>query len=37
MLKPRRGVAVWGDIEALKPRLGLEALRPSIEQAPRGG
>jgi hypothetical protein len=32
-LKQRRGVAGLGDIEALKPRLWLEALRQSIEQA----
>jgi hypothetical protein len=36
VLKQRRVVAVWGDIEALKPRLWLEALRQSIERAPRG-
>jgi hypothetical protein len=30
------GVAVLGDIEALRPRLRLEAWRQSIEQAPRG-
>jgi hypothetical protein len=35
VLKHRRVVAVRGDIEALKPRLGLEALRQSIERAPR--
>jgi hypothetical protein len=34
-IKQRRGVAVLGDIEALKPRLRLEALRQGIEQAPR--
>jgi len=34
-LKQRRVVAVLGNIEALKPRLWLEALRQSIEQAPR--
>jgi hypothetical protein len=34
-IKQRRVVAVLGDIEALKPRLRLEALRQSIEQAPR--
>jgi hypothetical protein len=33
VLKRRRGVAVRGDIEALKPPLRLEALRQSIEQA----
>lgn len=31
----RRLVAVLGDIEALKPRLWLEALRPDIAQAPQ--
>ena len=34
-IKQRRVVAVLGDIEALKPRLRLEALRQNIEQAPR--
>ena len=34
-VKQRRVVAVLGDIEALKPRLQLEALRQKIEQAPR--
>lgn len=34
-IKQRRAVAVLGDIEALKPRLQLEALRQNIEQAPR--
>lgn len=34
-IKQRRAVAVLGDIEALKPRFQLEALRQSIEQAPR--
>jgi hypothetical protein len=34
VLKRRRVVAVLGAIEALKPRLWLEALRQSIEQAP---
>jgi hypothetical protein len=34
-IKQRRVVAVLGDIEALKPRLRLEALRQGIEQAPR--
>ena len=32
----RRLVAVLGDIEALKPRLWLEALRQGIAQAPQG-
>jgi hypothetical protein len=35
VLKRRRVVAVLGDVEALKPRLWLEALRQSIEQAAR--
>jgi hypothetical protein len=35
VLKHRRVVAVLSDIEALKPRLWLEALRQSIERAPR--
>jgi hypothetical protein len=35
VLKRRRVVAVLGGIEALKPRLRLEALRQSIEQAPQ--
>ena len=35
LLKKGRVVAVLGDIEALKPRLRLEALRQDIEQAPR--
>ena len=35
VLKQRRVVAVLGDIEALKPRLWLEALRQGIEQASR--
>jgi hypothetical protein len=35
VLKQRRVVAVLGDIEALKPRWWLEALRQNIEQAPR--
>jgi hypothetical protein len=34
-VKQRRVVAVLGDIEALKPRLQLEALRQGIAQAPR--
>jgi hypothetical protein len=34
-IKQRRVVAVLGDIEALKPRLRLEALREALEQAPR--
>jgi hypothetical protein len=35
VLKQRRVVAVLGDIEALKPRLWLEALRQGIEHASR--
>jgi hypothetical protein len=35
-IKQRRVVAVLGDIEALKPRLQLEAFRQGIAQAPRG-
>ena len=35
-IKQRRVVAVLGDIEALKPRLQLEARRQNIAQAPRG-
>jgi hypothetical protein len=35
VLKHRRVVAVLGNIEALKPRLWLEAVRQSIERAPR--
>lgn len=35
VLKQRRVVAVWGEMEALKPRWWLQALRPGLEQAPR--
>ena len=34
-LHPRRLVAVLGDVEALKPRLWLEAVRQGIRQAPQ--